>query len=126
MRTATAQSHFLQSQYLLRLACNLCLAATCATVAVTSSGCSLCQPGYLCDYAGVGGKWQRSDPENGRVGSVLSDPNGGVGYNAQPAEVIIDDGQTYENIQGGESIIEPGMNTSQATEEGVIILGDNW
>ncbi len=38
-----------------------------------SSGCSMCSRGYLDDYATVGGKWQRSDPVQGRVGSIFSD-----------------------------------------------------
>ena len=32
----------------------------------------MCARGYLDDYATVGGKWQRSDPANGRVGSIFS------------------------------------------------------
>ncbi|MFK7735528.1 MAG: hypothetical protein AB8B50_05860 [Pirellulaceae bacterium] len=35
-------------------------------------GCTLCQPGFLDDYATVGGKWQRGNPTDGRVGSILS------------------------------------------------------
>ncbi len=50
------------------------LALAIVSGSTLTSGCSLCAPGYLCDYAGVGGKWQRTDPENGRVGSILSDP----------------------------------------------------
>ncbi len=34
----------------------------------------MCNTGNLCDYSAVGGKWQRTDPACGRVGSVLSDP----------------------------------------------------
>jgi len=132
MRTATAQSHFLQLAHflqlsvMLRTARQLFLSTLLATVAVASSGCSLCQPGYLCDYAGVGGKWQRTDPENGRVGSILSDPNSVVGQSVQPAAVITDEGLIYQDADGGESIMESTMDLPQATEEGVIILGDNW
>ena len=38
-----------------------------------ASGCSMCAPGFLDDYATVGGKWQRGDPTQGRVGSIFSD-----------------------------------------------------
>ncbi len=49
--------------------------ASCACLILLSavSGCAICPPGYLDDYATVGGKWQRSDPTRGRVGSTLSD-----------------------------------------------------
>ena len=44
----------------------------------------MCARGYLDDYATVGGKWQRSDPINGRVGSIFSGADatisaGGIG-----------------------------------------------
>lgn len=45
---------------------------------LAASGCSLCPPGYLEDYATVGGKWTRTDPSTGRVGSILSDPGTSV------------------------------------------------
>lgn len=100
------------------------------TIGTVSSGCSLCEPGYLCDYAGVGGKWQRTDPENGRVGSVFSDPNSGVvGASPQSAEVVHDGAYSYEediSMPSGDSILEPSMDVSPSTEEGVIILGDQW
>lgn len=120
MRTATAPKHFLQPARRLSLSCLL------AMIAIASSGCSLCQPGYLCDYAGVGGKWQRTDPENGRVGSVFSDPNSVVGHSAQPAGVIMDEGHVYQDAEGGQSILDSSMDPPPATEEGVIILGDSW
>ena len=33
----------------------------------------MCATGYVDDYATVGGKWQRSNPTHGRVGSIFSD-----------------------------------------------------
>ena len=54
------------------------LLATCL-----HSGCALCPPGYLEDYATVGGKWQRSDATSGRVGSILSDPGSTQGTHAE-------------------------------------------
>jgi hypothetical protein len=91
-----------------------------------SSGCSLCAPGYLCDYAGVGGKWQRSDPENGRVGSILSDPNSVAGAGSPSAEVIVDEYIYEEGNSTGNSILQSPMVVEPTTEEGVIILGDQW
>lgn len=43
------------------------------TMVAASIGCSMCDTAHLCDYAAVGGKWQRSNPTCGRVGSNLSD-----------------------------------------------------
>ena len=101
------------------------IAILLVAVGTVSSGCSLCAPGYLCDYAGVGGKWQRTDPENGRVGSIFSDPNSLVGAGAQPA--VITNGETYDyeaSINSGESILEP--STVPQMDDGVVILGDQW
>jgi hypothetical protein len=39
---------------------------------MAQTGCTLCQPGFLDDYAAVGGKWQRGNPTDGRLGSILS------------------------------------------------------
>ena len=95
-------------------------------VGSASSGCSLCAPGYLCDYAGVGGKWQRTDPENGRVGSIFSDPNSVVGASSQSPVVTESDTYEFEDVTpGDESILEPSMGVPP-TEDGVIILGDPW
>jgi len=33
----------------------------------------MCSNEHMYDYAGVGGKWPRSNPACGRVGSILSD-----------------------------------------------------
>ena len=108
------------------------IALLLVAVGSVSSGCSLCAPGYLCDYAGVGGKWQRTDPENGRVGSIFSDPNSVVGASAQSssansAEVI--DGETYEYeevVPSDDSIMETSSSEPVATEAGIVILGDQW
>ncbi len=98
-----------------------------AMATIVTSGCSLCCPSYMHDYAGVGGKWQRSDPENGRVGSVFSDP-GSVVMASNSAAVI--EGESYysdepiydDSIEYGESI----MDTSDQDSDGVIILGEDW
>ncbi len=94
-------------------------------IGIVSSGCSLCAPGYLCDYGGVGGKWQRTDPENGRVGSILSDPNSVVNSSGQTTEVVNGDSYEYEEgMSSGESILESPENIPTPAEEGMIILGD--
>lgn len=43
-------------------------------VLYATTGCQLCCPPYLDDYATVGGKWSRSHPSEGVVGSAFSDP----------------------------------------------------
>ncbi len=96
-------------------------------MSLLSTGCRLCAPGYLCDYAGVGGKWQRSDPENGRVGSIFSDPNSVVAasHNTShhPAEVASPIEIYPEALD--QSILEPSMGVP-TDEGGVIILGEDW
>lgn len=79
-----------------------------AFLAFFCAGCSICPPGYIDDYAGVGGKWLRGNPTSGRVGSVLSDPGNTVGMAANAAEgtysdangnagdVYYDDGTIYQ------------------------------
>jgi hypothetical protein len=97
-----------------------------ALASIFSSGCTLCSPGYLNDYAGVGGKWQRTDPENGRVGSVFSDP-GSVIVSGEPAPVVTSEGYystdpIYEEpSEYGDSVLE-----HSSSDDGVIILGDDW
>lgn len=122
-------------------------------LAVLCSGCALCPPGYLDDYATVGGKWERMNPTSGRVGSILSDPNlGAGGY----ASVVQESAPETIDVRGepmpvpeeaGESILQDGDLDSQTLDlsppsyetqldpsavgglpvsEGEIILGDRW
>lgn len=67
---------------------------------LATSGCALCPPGYLEDYAAVGGKWQRSDPACGRVGSIFSDPN-----------------STYHESDGGETVYDTTVDNAVVTPE---------
>lgn len=63
------------------------------------TGCSICAPGYLDDYATVGGKWQRVDATTGRVGSILSDPG-----STSDGATVISNGDYYQDAavyQGG-------------------------
>ncbi len=45
-------------------------------------GCSTCCSPYDNDYPVFGGRFQRSDPANGRVGSMFTDPNFSKGQSA--------------------------------------------
>lgn len=123
MRTASAKTRFHSINSTQQVAKQV-TAFVFATFALLNSGCTLCQPGYLCDYAGVGGKWQRTDPENGRVGSIFSDPSGFVSDSRQPAPVVIE-GAPYPDAGANESIIEPAMEYP-TSDGGVVILGDDW
>lgn len=80
----------------------------------------MCCPGNLQDYGGVGGKWQRSDPENGRVGSVLSDAGAIEASNSQA---------NYEGALEGDIIddvpVESTPNLDPA-DKSIIMLGEEW
>lgn len=110
------------------------------------AGCSLGAPGYLDDYATVGGKWQRSDPTYGRVGSVFSDPNSTVtdsnlaeftegGYSQEFSDAdlrdaeVIDPGYEVDHYQtpyGPDDTILEQTSDSSEFDDGVIILGEDW
>lgn len=106
-----------------------------AALVTASSGCSICAPGYLDDYAAVGGKWERTNPTQGRVGSILSDH--GVTANNTIIEGT-DDGVYYEyddvygdmNMNDGDVIYDEGyvedVPYESPSDEGVIILGEQW
>lgn len=68
-----------------------------AVAIIAQTGCSICAPGYLDDYGAVGGKWERVNPTDGRVGSILSDPGTTVGM-PDSGEVYYEDGE-YETDQ---------------------------
>jgi hypothetical protein len=88
---------------------------------ICSTGCNLCCPPYLDDYATVGGKWARADPIEGRVGSAFSDPSVQTASVQEPiyplAEVVAPDTPMFE---GSEIIVEP------AEEVAPMILGESW
>jgi len=46
-----------------------------AMLLLLNTGCQLCCPPYMDDYATVGGKWARSHPSEGVIGSAFSDPS---------------------------------------------------
>ena len=108
------------------------LALGCLTLAM--SGCSIGSPGYMDDYATVGGKWQRSDPTAGRVGSSFSDPNstvGGISDAEFGGEIYQSDVYEWdETMQDGMGVevYEGDMEIEEVPyyEEGSIILGDEF
>lgn len=86
------------------LAYSLCLATV-----LCSAGCTICPPGYLDDYATVGGKIQRSNPTHGRVGSILSDGTHVTDVHSMPGEEIYyAPGADY---YPGSEYIEPSQNS---------------
>lgn len=121
-----------------------------------ASGCSMCAPGFLDDYATVGGKWQRGDPTQGRVGSIFSDPgstiaagaDGGRVVDSHPAgiegevfgEAYTDEypGATDEfyqlnddmdgELNGHEYLPEviDGSSQNAQYDDGILMLGDEW
>jgi hypothetical protein len=125
----------------------LCFGFVLASLAL--SGCSICAPGFIDDYATVGGKWNRSDPTHGRVGSPFSDPVSGIGspesifvegeqYEEQYMDGEYEMGVEYES--GGIEYYDDGSMNGEFNaypsdgsieivpqyEEGSIILGDGW
>ena len=109
--------------------------------AVFYSGCSMCAPGYLDDYATVGGKWQRSDPINGRVGSIFSGADatisaggiGGRGVDAHPQGIegeVFGEAYTDEYPAPAEEFHELGEVPDALNEfdmlnsDGELMLGD--
>ena len=68
------------------------------SIALFQSGCAMCCSPFDYAYAGYGGLYERSDLNNGRVGSKFSDPNRAYMSDEYVEETIIDDNQ-YEIIE---------------------------
>lgn len=104
----------------LQTICTLIIAASL----LLSAGCNMCCPGYLDDYATVGGKWARAHPSQGRVGSAFSDPGtvspaSAAGYvhgesNFVDSQVEFPMGEEIQVIEDSE------------TSGDTIILGEGW
>lgn len=113
----------------MRSLCLLVLAVSSVTL-----GCSICPEGYMDDYATVGGKWQRSDPANGRVGSVFSDPGTVAASYGEPTTEYYSnealDGEVIEGpVESGEVYYDEGYYSDGdvvSGDEGIIILGEDW
>lgn len=115
---------------------------------VLAGGCSIGSPGYLDDYATVGGKWERLNPTHGRVGSNLSDPNADQLLNQAAERVSADsanlpqrfgEATTEVYVDDGHGPTAPGSGyyeydtdydsvdiDPESDDSGVIILGDDW
>lgn len=99
--------------------------------AFSLTGCTMCAPGYLDDYATVGGKWQRHDPANGRVGSIFSDP--GSSQSAGES-VVMEPGEYYPESQFGEASTMPSGEGEYSSDPylenefapGQTIMGEGW
>lgn len=97
-----------------------------------STGCTLCRTDHICDYGGVGGKWQRSNPTCGRVGSTLSDA--GAYQSGSTVEFGANYGDSWGLVEQApavaapeEQIFEGNMFEGAAEmplEPGTIIIGD--
>jgi hypothetical protein len=83
----------------------LSIATLVLMLAFSSSGCSLCCSPYTEDYAAFGSRTPRIDMKNGRVGSILSDPqlmgnaysnpsSGIDGYVEQSDEQVLEEDST--------------------------------
>ncbi|MBM4092836.1 MAG: hypothetical protein FJ276_26030 [Planctomycetes bacterium] len=71
-------------------------------LAMTATGCRICQSPYDDHYCAYGGAWQRSDPVSGRVGSILS---GGGTY--VPPAVDADTTPTEVDLYHAEGLDPP-------------------
>ena len=89
---------------------HLALAATLISLA----GCAMCANPFDCQYAAYGGRLPRADMVNGRVGSILDPPSGGVlsTQEIQPGEIHDADavtGDVYQESSDQEdTVIEQG------------------
>ncbi len=102
---------------------------------VACSGCSICSEGFLDDYATVGGKWQRSDPVAGRVGSIFSDPGTTIGDSVAETANGHDPEESYPPADGEEVFYDygPEIETYEGQaisapqyEDDAIILSEDW
>lgn len=101
--------------------------ASVIVVVASATGCAMCCSPYDDAYNAYGGKWQRADMYNGRVGSAFHPAQGGVGGDvvyeggmAQSGEVIYEgspQGDSYEYYQDSVPTPPPGNRTSPFQEE---------
>ena len=90
-----------------------------AALVASSLGCSMCRTDHMCDYAGVGGKWQRGNPTCGRVGSTLSDAGGyDTGSVAQSGANY---GDSWGLVEGHPTSVDGSGAIEQEVVEGEVI-----
>jgi hypothetical protein len=111
----------------------------CTAALLAFTGCSICAPGFIDDYATVGGKWERADPTYGRVGSPFSDPGSaadGHYASAHAYEVEPYDSNFYDEQGMDSGAMIEGPIESYPNDDGIeivpqyegdsIILGEEW
>ena len=64
--------------------------------AIASTGCRACCSPYDFDYPTFGGKWERLDRRNGRVGSAFYDASHQIATDGQMMGEVISDGPIPE------------------------------
>ncbi len=96
--------------------------------AASSTGCTVCRNEYLYDYGGVGGKWQRTNPACGRVGSNLSDA--GAYQAGTGIEMGANYGDSWNLIEGEQAPDDAPMfmdgeliEADPAPDDGAIMIG---
>ena len=90
-----------------------------AAVVACSLGCTMCNTEHMCDYGGVGGKWQRGNPSCGRVGSILSDA--GANVTGTPVGHSGNYGDAWGLVEGQPT---PAIESEIVTpDDGSILLG---
>jgi hypothetical protein len=73
---------------------------------VLSSGCAICCAPFDCDYPYVGGRWVRTNPSSGRVGSAFDEA--GAPTDVVPTAAT---GQPTPARPSGESLPAPQMRS---------------
>ncbi len=111
------------------------LGAVGALTLVAATGCTMCPPGYIDDYATIGGKWQRTNPTDGRVGSPFSDGVTNFGADQVPSQFVdgeaiyqdeIIDGTEFDSYGGQQHDSEPYYEDSIEVVPQYETLGEDW
>ncbi|WP_164104317.1 hypothetical protein [Candidatus Laterigemmans baculatus] len=88
------------------------LAAATMLLVALGGGCSMCQQCELDTYSAYGGRWQRTDRDHGRVGSVFAPAGGLVPYDAA------DDPHAAEDPGDAPELRAPGSAADEEPREG--------
>ncbi len=93
--------------------------AACAVTCISLLGCAMCCGPYDDHYNVYGGKFQRVDPAQGRVGSVLSDPafmGSGPAADSNLDMELAPSRSTADPESTGAEDPDPSVNTDEDTE----------
>ena len=78
---------------------------------LSATGCSLCCSPYNDDYVTFGSRTPRLDMKNGRVGSILSDPQlSSHVYASEPTDGVEYEGEMEETILSEDEAISLGTD----------------